>query len=259
MAGWQMHNRDVFRHPDTRQPVRVADPSVFDEVTWQRLQRMFAGRKQAGTTGRSADVLLARLIVCDECGHAMSYSAGGSRGAPRYYCRTSSERSGDCPGNAATATYVDALVDRWAAQRVDQLVTDGISTFVASTAEGSAAADVEHLTAVLRSQEDERRRLLLDGASPERIAAVQETLDVVDRKLQQARQQLESSRQRVDAERLLGDLGPVDHGANYRALPVDRRRLALAAIVREVRVASAGGVGRRGTFDESRVKVMRSV
>lgn len=258
MAGWQVEHRDLYRHPDTDQPVRVADPAVFDEVTWQRLRRLFSGRKRAGTTGRSTDALLARIVVCDECGHAMSYSRGGKRGAPRYYCRTSYERSGDCPGNGATASYVEELVDQWVTERLDDLVRDGVSTLVSSTSDDGAAAEIDHLTAVLRSQEDERRRLLLDGASAERVAAVQETLDIVDGKLRAARQRLEASRRRVDVTDILQELGPTDHAAHYLDSPVPVRRRIIGRLATEVRVASAGGVARRGWFDVSRIKVKRA-
>lgn len=256
MAGWQPHQRDLYRHPETGQLVRVCEEPVLDQVTWQRLRRVFAGRKRTGTSGRAAQILLARLVVCAECGHTMSYSAGGTHGNARYVCRTSSERSGDCPGNTATAHHVDRLVDLWAASWLDDLFDAGGTARVAVDVNHDLAREVDHLTGLLTAQEAERRQLLLAGASPERVAAVTETLDIIDDKLTAARGRLDRRTRTVDLAAVRAQLPGAQPAEAYTILEVPDRRRILTHLVDRVHVSSARGVGRRGRFDAGRVDIV---
>ena len=255
-AGWQPHNGDLFRHPDTGQTVRVTDDPVLDQVTWHRIQRLFAARKRTGTTGRSDHVLLARLAVCAHCRHTMSYSRGGARGNARYVCRTSSERSGDCPGNTAAAHHVHELVDTWAAAHLDDLITDTLGRNRTATLDPEAQAEVAHLTALLYAQEQERRQLLLDGASPARIAAVTETLDIVDAKLTAAQARLDRTHRTVDIHQVTELVAVTDPAGSYLAADIPTRRRILTHLTDRVEIIPAGRVAKRGRFDPDRVEII---
>jgi site-specific DNA recombinase len=241
-AGWQPDGPDTFRHPDTGLPVPVVHgPALLDEVTWRKVRLQFAGRRRTGVTGRSATVLLARLVECSVCGHAMSWGAGGS-----YICRTSFERGRGCVGNSAVGHRVDALVEALVVARLGQLAD---LTPTPPPDDG----EVVRLGRMLEDQEAERRRLLLDGASPERVAALQATIEEVDVALRAARDRHDRATSRVDVQRVAVLLGDAP-AARYREADVGRRREVVRLLVRRVVVAPAGGRTRH--FDPGRVSVV---
>lgn len=248
VAGWQPDGQqERWRHPETGLPVRVvAGDAVLDEVTWQRCRDLFAGRKRTGVDGRSEDIYLARLVACTACGHVMSASTGGVRHQGSYVCRSTTERPGTCVGNTAVRHRVDALVDAVVGARLATL-DPGVSP---AAADGSG--EVERLRTLLADQEAERRRLLLEGASPDRVAAVQDTVDAIDAKLRGARLVAERQRRTVDLAGIEGMTGP---GAveRFLSMEVPDRRRVVRLLVRRVWVAPAGV--RTSVFDPARVAV----
>jgi site-specific DNA recombinase len=244
-AGWQPHGDQLYRHPETGQPVPVTDDPLLDEVTWHRIRAMFDGRRQTGVSGRSSEILLARLVFCDRCGTVMSHVRDTrKRSGSRYYCRTKHHGGGGCVGNTASSVRVDGQVDDYIAARLDELSVGGLPDLD----EQPDLTEVNRLSGLLASQERERSRLLMSGASPERIEAVSRTLDEVDRALTDARRSVERERRTVDLSSLDGLVSDV-----YRSMPVPDRRRVIGLLIDRVRICPAGG--RTSVWDPGRVHI----
>jgi len=232
------------------QPVSVGEGVITSDERTVILSLLASRRLGAPGGGKRPRALLADVLVCGVCGARCIVAGGGSTRS--YRCRVAA-KNGQCPGASAVVGPVEDHVVIRARTRLgalDPTDSDDYATLerVAATwdrAEASRRAEVIAARATLADAEEREARvvpLALAGVlSPEEAAAAR----------QEAREAVQVARAALSAaERPSGDVVSVLlDSANTPGLWDDdgQARRMLAAMLREVRLAPAGG--RRGRFD----------
>jgi DNA invertase Pin-like site-specific DNA recombinase len=198
--------------------------AIVDAPVWQKVQRMRVSRGRRAQSER----LLARLGVlrCATCGSRMVIGSTDQNGKRHYMYRC--PPIGDCPRRVTiSADIAEGVV----VERVRELLRDKRGS--ATSAEGVARAEHE-----LAAIEDRIKTAVRAFAGLEDVSDTQEVLD-------ELREQRENARDRADELRAAaGPAATLDGGVDFDALPLDKRRALIRALIDEARVAPGRGPGR---------------
>lgn len=250
-------------------------PAIVDEQLWLRVQTEMQNRRFVRTGETTANVLLSGLLVCGECGYAMSTGDTGSGktsdGKKRFYYRCMTSW-------AWKRLRVEKCANRWhRADDIDERVWTTIVEMLTSrdrmaraaslSAEDLKAGDdwkkqLETFRRKLAHLEDleseiltrRRRGLLSSGACDRELLAIKADREFVERNVRLAEAQLADAGKRVaqiaafeafaaEFRRTIGKLSREDRRATIEAF--------VARPAGSIRVNRDGSIEIRGRLAES--------
>jgi hypothetical protein len=204
-----------------------AHPAIVDVGTWQKVQRMRSTRGRRAKSER----LLARLGVlrCATCGAKMVIGSSDpyGKGGGRYYMYRCPP-VGDCPRRVSvSAELAESVVTAYAKELLQE-----------QRGSASSAESVGETQRALAAIEARIKKAVRAFAGLEDVSDTEEVLD----ELRGQRDKLRARLDELDAA--AGPRATLDGGADFDALPIDKRRALIRAVIDEARVAPGRGPSR---------------
>lgn len=219
LAGYQTKSGEIL-YDDMGDLVMVGEPIIDGSTHFQLVNALTS----AGHS-RARKHLLTGILVCDECGYGMT---GNSRS---YQCQ-------GCDSNSASKARVEEIVIEWVKGELPAYLEEGKKQHEPSEEVDGDRLHLKHLLTQLNEQID---KLTLDGGldydNPQ-VARLNERASKVQERLLNLRRTPEPVQVNVNVEQ-------------FDSFPIHRKRSIISAIIPEIPVKKAAGVG--GRFDPARV------
>lgn len=226
LFGWREHNGELVAAGDW--------PAILAEADGRRLRQLLdAGVGTAQTDGRR-QWLLSGLLRCGKCGTPMKIGGTGPRQGRRYTCRPKTD--GGCNGTVIDQAQADEAVTAMAMLRLE---APAVAAELRARAGRGRGEDTSALLAELAELEHRQAELADDWAAGELSRpAWKEAQRALEKRMDGLNDRLAAATRTAPA------LALVHAGAGvataWEALPVERQRAVLTAVLDRIVVHGAG-------------------